>query len=213
MNFDVVHLKDLSLEDLEVLWSKHRNNQVRTVLLIKLWKNGERKAGDLLWSLYDGYIRSICCNFGVMREDDINDVKQELALDLQNNLANVLNDIKKSFSGYLWGRVRKAISKVRSMTNPKTINIDETGVSESFESKFGIARFELKEIIDNCQGKLTNLESLIFELKFKDGLTLNEISDKIQRSYNAVAQNIFRMALKMKECLEIKGIHPSIEVF
>jgi len=111
------------------------------------------------------------------------------------NLDTLPERIEKSFAGFFYWRTRKAIQKRRkaiplSVASPDSIADDD-------ETR----RIEDWEVIEKCRRTLTETQQRIFELRYIEELSLDEIARAQDSTVNAVGQNIFRLSKRMRECL------------
>jgi len=133
--------------------------------------------------------------YGVRAENDIEDVFNDVVVDLMENLDTLPERIEKSFTGYFYWRTRKAIQK-RRKKSPVVIPTPDS-VSDDDD----IARIEDWEVIEKCWRTLTETQQLIFELRYIQEMSLDEIASTTESTANAVGQNIFRLSRRMRDCL------------
>jgi len=133
--------------------------------------------------------------YGVRVESDIEDVFSDVVVDLMENLDTLPERIEKSFAGFFYWRTRKAIQKRRKkipLSNASPDSIAEEGDNR---------RIEDREVIEKCRRTLTETQQRIFELRYIQEMSLDEIARTMDSTVNAVGQNIFRLSRKMRECL------------
>lgn len=171
----------------------------RDLTLLRRWRDGDRKSGEELLSLYLNILYRDCLQLGVTKEDEIREVHQEVVLDLLEHLEDLPERIHRSFAGYLSWRTRKIIVKGRFKR--RTIEPLEGPLLKDYQ----VNRIEIKEAIRNCLKRLTQLEKKIFELRYIDEMSLKEIASALRNTVNAVGQTIFRLTHKMQDCLKKEG--------
>lgn len=175
----------------------------RDLACIARWRAGDRDAGTELLDHYAALIRMVAFRAGVRDRDDLLELHQDLALRLLDLLPTLAERIQSSFSGWLHWQVRDLAKRQRrraerareaAMPAPADALVTEPGDQ-------GAAW----EAIRACRDHLPERERAVFELRFLGGMSLREVAAQLQSNDNAVAQAVFRLVRRMRECLGTKG--------
>ena len=166
--------------------------------LLRRWRAGDREAGNELLTHYQGLFYRTCRRLGARDEDQIHEVWQELVLALLERLSELAERVSASFAGFLVWQTRAALDRVRGRHRP-AVPIEDLPDARATDG------FEALDAIQKCADKLPPVERRIFELRYQGGLSLQEAARALGSNANAVGQGVFRLARKMRECLQRAG--------
>ena len=192
-------IRELSDRELEERWNDRGDALARDVLALRRWRGGDRDAGMELLDNYGNYFYQICVRFGVKRDDEIEEVFQEVVLDLAERIGHLPEQIEKSFAGFYCWRIRNAILRHRKKTSAEGVTLEDAGTTMDPQS------LEAWEGIELCWKRLPPREYRVFELRFLQEMSLKEVAAELDSNVNAVGQAIFRLSRKMKDCLSRSG--------
>lgn len=191
-----VNYRILSDDDLANRCRRDGDVFARDLLQLRKWKNGDRNSGMTLLDQYKNLYYRVCQRFGVKDREEVVEIYQDVVVDLLEQLEKLPGRIEKSFAGFFCWRVRKAIQK-RWKKKP-TADISLLQPASEGET----IRIDEWEAIENCWKKLPGKQYTIFELRYIQEMSLDEIAMALESNVNAVGQNIFKLSRKMRECLK-----------
>jgi len=174
---------------------------VRDRQLLQRWRDGDRDAGLELLDHYAALERVVAFRLGVRDPQAILELHQELVLRLLQQLPTLAERIETSFAGWLAWQVRDLARhrRRREVTLAPDHEVAESASPDPTE------RSATWDAITNCKERLPERERAVFELRYLDGLSLQEVADKLSSNANAVAQSIFRLVRRMRSCLGTQG--------
>ncbi len=167
----------------------------RDLALVRAWATGDHHAGVALLDHYRNLVRRACGRFGVRSEDAVADLWQDLVVRVLGHLPTLETRLQRSFAGYLVFHVRDLAGRRRAAAPAEADEPahDPRGARDAWDG------------IQHCWGRLRGREHRVFELRYLQGKALGEIAELLGSNANAVAQVVFRLARKMRECLEGQG--------
>lgn len=175
----------------------------RDLACLARWRAGDHEAGMELLDHYSALIRMVAFRAGVRDRDDLLELHQDLALRLLDLLPTLAERIESSFSGWLHWQVRDLAKRHRrrgARAHGAVLpTVRDTAEHEPAE------RAAAWDAIAACRDHLPQREREVFELRFVGGMSLREVAEQLQSNDNAVAQAVFRLVRRMRECLGAKG--------
>ncbi|MBK8097203.1 MAG: sigma-70 family RNA polymerase sigma factor [Planctomycetes bacterium] len=170
--------------------------------LIQRWQQGDQDAGLELLDHYAALTRLVAFRLGVRDQQAVLDLYQDLVVRVLEKLPTLDEQITASFAGWLAWQVRDlAQRRTRGMARG-TIEY-ETWMGETAADP--AARVTAWDAIQVCQRDLSERERTVFRLRYLEGLSLQEIADRMASNANAIAQSIFRLVRRMREGLRTQG--------
>lgn len=170
--------------------------------LLERWRNGDTGAGVELLDLYAAFARRLAARMGVRGRVAFAEFWQDLVLRVLSHLPDLHERLRTSFAGYLAWQVRDLVRswrrRARRAFGPE---IEAVGPDRHGNE----ARVALQEALDDCTGRLSPRERAVFEHRFVAGLDLGEVAERVGSNANAVAQAVFRLVRRLRECLATKG--------
>lgn len=192
-------VRELTDAELQKRWTDQKDALARDILALRKWRGGDRDSGMELLANYEQYFYQVCMRFGVKRNEEIEEVYQEVVIDLMERLDGLADQIEKSFAGFYSWRIRNAILRLRKKTASDGVALEDAGTTHDANS------LETWEGIERCWERLPPREHRVFELRYLQELSLKEIAAVLESNVNAVGQAIFRLSKKMQECLSRSG--------
>jgi len=174
----------------------------RDRLLLCRWRDGARDAGLELLDHYAALERVVAFRLGVRDPQALLELHQELVLRLLEQLPTLAERIETSFAGWLAWQVRDLARdrrRRREVALPPDTEIAEAVATDPSESTAAW------DAIGNCKDRLPDRERAVFELRYLEGLSLQEVAERTSSNSNAVAQSIFRLVRRMRACLGTQG--------
>ncbi|MBF0196798.1 MAG: sigma-70 family RNA polymerase sigma factor [Planctomycetes bacterium] len=147
----------------------------------------------LIWHVVNGFL---------FNNDVAEDIVQQSFIQVFNNLNQY--DNRYPFSSWVSGITRnQCLMYLRSQSiQLKHLSAYRELISDDYEKE------EPDNIrmdaLSSCQQNLQGESSSIIQLKYNEGLTFEEIANRIGRSVNATAQMASRIRIKLKQCVETK---------
>lgn len=175
---------------------------VRDRALIERWRLGDSRAGVELLDQYVGYVRRIALRHGVRGGGEFDEFWQDLILRLLQQLPGLTARLRTSFAGYLAWQVRDLVRNWRRRQRPLR-SAEVEPASDATEAPGVQTAFW--EALQDCSGQLPPREQSVFEHRFLGGLDLGEVAARVGSNANAVAQAVFRLVRRMRDCLTAKG--------
>jgi len=175
---------------------------VRDRALLTRWRDGDRDAGLELLDLYAAYERMVAFRLGVRDANDLLELHQELVLRVLDRLPRLADELDTSFGGWLAWQVRDLAQKRRRRAaagGAAAFDVDELAAADPSD------RAVAWDAIRSCAGRLPDRERAVFELRYVEGLSLQEVADRVTSNANAVAQSVFRLVRRMRACLANQG--------
>lgn len=167
--------------------------------LLRRWAAGDRDAGTELLGHYRGLFYRTCLRFGLRDEERMLEVYHDVVLGILEDLAQLAQQVHKSFAGFLAWRVRTAIRSHRRRETESVAVVPEPGTGD------GTGRVLAWEAIEHCWERLPPREHKVFELRYLHELSLKETAAVLGSNVNAVGQSAFRLIRRMRECLRQSG--------
>lgn len=169
-------------------------------LLIR-WRDGDRDAGLTLLDLYAAHERVVAFRLGVRDPQALLELHQELVLRMLDQLPTLAERIETSFAGWMAWQVRD-LAQVRRR---REFGLEERGEFADPVVADPSERSAVWDSILACRDRLPDRERAVFELRYLEGLSLQEVADRCSSNANAVAQSIFRLVRRMRACLGTQG--------
>ena len=164
------------------------------------WRDGNREAGLELLDHYAALERVVAFRLGVRDPQLLLELHQELVLRMLDQLPTLAERIETSFAGWLAWQVRD-LSRDRRRRREVEL-LDRHDVADSADVS---ERSATRDAITCCKDRLPERERAVFELRYLEGLSLQEVADRLSSNANAVAQSIFRLVRRMRACLGTQG--------
>ena len=167
--------------------------------LIERWQRGDRTAGATLLEHYAGFAQQILRRHGIAA-DRLDECWQDLVLRVLQHLPDLGTRLRTSFAGYLAWQIRDLLRTWRRRS---------PHVAEDLAALATVpdttARTAFWEAMQRCAGKLSPREQTIFSMRFLAGHDLSAVATSIASNNNAVAQAVFRLVRRLRECLQQSG--------
>lgn len=169
--------------------------------LLSQWQAGDQQAGVQLLDHYAAYVHRVALRMGVPAVE-FEEFWQDLALRLVQQLPQLNDRLRTSFAGFLAWQVRDLLRNWRRR-NRRTAatelpSLAMVGIEPGQRSAFW-------EALHDCSGRLPPREQAVFEHRFLAGLDLGEVAARVGSNANAVAQAVFRLVRRLRDCLYSKG--------
>jgi RNA polymerase sigma factor (sigma-70 family) len=169
--------------------------------LLVRWRDGDRDAGLQLLDLYAAHERVVAFRLGVRDPEALLELHQDLVLRMLDQLPTLAERIEASLAGWLAWQVRDlARGRIR-----REFPLSEAGTAAEPAMTDPNERTATWEAILACRDGLPERERAVFELRYLEGLSLQEVADRLSSNANAVAQNVFRLVRRMRGCLASQG--------
>ncbi len=174
----------------------------RDCALLESWRRGDSAAGVQLLDHYAGYVRRTIVRHGLRSAADIEEFWQDLVLRVMQQLPDLAARVRTSFAGYLAWQVRDLMRSWRRQRRGAAVAEPdlETNVGEDPST-----RTAFWEAMNLCAAKLPDRERAVFEHRFRHGLGLGEVAERVGSNANAVAQAVFRLIRRLRTCLAASG--------
>jgi RNA polymerase sigma factor (sigma-70 family) len=172
----------------------------RDLALLRRWRAGDAEAGAELLDHYRALCWRLCSRAGVRAHDEVCDVYQDLVLRIASRLHELPERVTSSFAGFLAWQIRDLVQQRREKARRAGV---ELGVDPAGRPE---ASPDLADAIAHCADKLPPREREVFEHRYRQGLSLEEAAAAIGSNANAVAQAVFRLSRRMRDCLGRQGI-------
>lgn len=174
----------------------------RDRVLLERWRTGDAEAGVTLLDHYAAHVRRVASRLGVRDPGDFEDFWQDLVLRLVQQLPVLHERVHTSFPGFLAWQVRDLVRNWRRR--------QRRAVDVAIEASTPVAdqpgdRAAFWEALTACSGHLPPRELAVFEHRFLGGLDLGEVAARVGSNANAVAQAVFRLVRRLRDCLATKG--------
>lgn len=170
--------------------------------LLARWSSGDVAAGSELLDHYVGFVRKVALRAGVRAGAEFDEFWQDLVVRLLEQLPDLSNRLRTSFAGYLGWQVRDLMRSWRRRERRAGIPTEELTVVHHDEPGDRLAFWEA---LRSCAAGLPPREQAVFEHRFLGGLDLGEVAVRVESNANAVAQAVFRLVRRLRECLLTKG--------
>lgn len=173
----------------------------RDLQLLERWRAGEAAAGVELLDHYVAYVHRIALRLGVPR-GEFDEFWQDLVLRLVQTLPDLPARVRSSFAGYLAWQVRDLLRNWRRRTRRAALVVDDAAAAPAPTPGMQGAFWEA---LRDCSGRLPPREQAVFEHRFLGGLDLGTVAARVGSNANAVAQAVFRLVRRLRDCLQSKG--------
>jgi RNA polymerase sigma-70 factor (ECF subfamily) len=173
----------------------------RDLALLRRWNAGDRDAGMELLDHYSALVRLVAFRLGVRDQQGLLDLYQDLVLRVLEALPSLPERVETSFAGWLAWQVRDLAQKRARRLQPASA-LPEGELAGSSDPADRAATWDA---IQSCRDKLPDRERAVFELRYLEGLSLQEVAGRVQSNANAVAQSVFRLVRRMRACLRTQG--------
>ncbi len=176
---------------------------LRDRTLIDRWRAGDADAGVTLLDHYVGYVRRIAMRLGVRSGSEFEEFWQDLVLRLIQQLPGLGERVRTSFAGYLAWQVRDLVRAWRRRRrHVVATDLLDPAADDGLQPD---AQTAFWEALNDCSGQLPPREQAVFEHRFLGGLDLGEVATRVGSNANAVAQAVFRLVRRLRDCLTGKG--------
>lgn len=169
--------------------------------LLGRWQAGDPQAGVELLDHYAAYVHRVALRMGVPAAE-FEEFWQDLALRLVQQLSELNERVRTSFAGFLAWQVRDLLRNWRRRSRRTATTelppMAAVGLDVGQRSAFW-------EALHDCSGRLPPREQVVFEHRFLAGLDLGEVAARVGSNANAVAQAVFRLVRRLRDCLYSKG--------
>jgi RNA polymerase sigma factor (sigma-70 family) len=166
------------------------------------WAAGDQAAGAALLDHYVGHARRVALRHGVRPGAEFEDFWQDLVLRLLQHLPDLAARVHHSFAGFLAWQVRHQVRgwrRHRVAGSPLAFD-----PAAPLEPDPGV-RAAFWAALAECRSALPPREQVVFEHRFLGGLDLAAVAAEVGSNANAVAQSVFRLVRRLRECLAKKG--------
>jgi RNA polymerase sigma factor (sigma-70 family) len=170
--------------------------------LLRRWRAGDHDAGLELLDHYAALERVVAFRLGVRSPQAMLDLHQDLVLRMLARLPTLAEEIETSFAGWLSWQVRDLARKHHRPARAPTRASDMQREPDGFDPAEGAMAWEA---ISLCRERLPPREREVFELRYLEGLSLQEVAERLTSNANAVAQSVFRLVRRMRACLRVQG--------
>lgn len=185
------------------------NNETDDLILIDEFKNGNINAYNILVRKYQKKIYSLIRKM-VLDHDDASDITQEVFIKLYSSLKDFRGESK--FFTYIYriavnysinhlNKKNRIFSKSADIeTESYHLSSDEAGADEKFDS-------DLKsKFLDKAIGLLPEQQRIVFNLRFYENLSYEEISQITNKSVGGMKANYFHAVKKIQEFFKKKNL-------
>lgn len=185
------------------------NNDTDDLILIDEFKNGNINAYNTLVRKYQKKIYSLIRKM-VLDHDDASDITQEVFIKLYSSLKDFRGESK--FFTYIYriavnysinhlNKKNRILSRSADIENESYhLSSDEAGADEKFDS-------ELKsKFLDKAIGLLPEQQRIVFNLRFYENLSYEEISQITNKSVGGMKANYFHAVKKIQEYFKKKNL-------
>lgn len=170
--------------------------------LLHRWRDGDQDAGLELLDHYAALERVVAFRLGVRSPQALLDLHQDLVLRMLDRLPTLADEVESSFAGWIAWQVRDlARNHHRRARTPVLAHEPHHEPADTDPTE----RAAAWEAIGACRERLPERERAVFELRYLEGLSLQEVADRLASNANAVAQSVFRLVRKMRACLGAQG--------
>jgi RNA polymerase sigma factor (sigma-70 family) len=172
--------------------------------LIERWRAGDTAAGSELLDHYTGYVRRIALRHGIRGGAEFEEFWQEVVLRLLQQLPLLTERLRTSFAGFLAWQVRDLVrnrNRARRRDPVPSATVEPASDAASAPG----ARSAFWEALQACAAQLPPRELAVFEHRFLGGCDLAEVAARTGSNANAVAQAVFRLVRRLRDCLTAKG--------
>lgn len=142
----------------------------------------------------------------VASKADRDDLLQETAVAVLNSYANY--DSARSFDGWVLGIAQNVLrNHFRKLSRDRLI-FDDTllvGLAESFEV-VAAEQTERLDRLNECLKKLAPAARTLCELRYRDELSIELISQRLGKTTAAVAKTLQRLREQLRGCIESTGL-------
>jgi RNA polymerase sigma-70 factor (ECF subfamily) len=134
-----------------------------------------------------------------LQPSDCEDIAQDVTLKLQSLETIRRWKVARSPEGYLVVMLRNAATDLLRRKSREQ-NWAEPEAVEILPGKS--APFELRHLVQEQLLKLSSEERTLINMRFWEGLTIQQVAERLQVSYSAAAVRVFRLLKKIKGHLE-----------
>ena len=189
------------------------NIQTEDHVLIDEVKNGSRSAFNILVQKYQKRVYWVIRKM-VLDHDDANDITQEVFIKIYQSIRDFRGD--SQFFTYLY-RIAvnlsiNHINKIKRMNNGR-VDIDteafriadeDSRPGEGYDNKLN------EKILEEAIFRLPDKQRAVFNLRYYDQLSYDEISQIMETSIGGLKANYFHAVKKIQEYFKSKKIFDSI---
>jgi RNA polymerase sigma factor (sigma-70 family) len=169
--------------------------------LLHRWRDGDPEAGLELLDHYAALVRVVAFRLGIRCAQALLELHQELVVRILSQLPTLAERVETSFAGWLAWQVRDLAKRRRRVPTLARAATEPVDVETADPSE----RTAAWDAISACRDRLPDRERAVFELRYLEGLSLQEVADRVGSNANAVAQSIFRLVRRMRACLSSQG--------
>lgn len=170
--------------------------------LLTRWASGDVAAGTELLDHYAGFVHTQALRGGVRTGAEFDEFWQDLVLRVLQHLPTLHERLRSSFAGWLGWQVRDQLRAWRRRARRAGIPTEDLVVVAHDDAG---ERTAFWEALRGCADALPPRERDVFEHRFLGGLDLGEVAQRVQSNANAVAQAVFRLVRRLRDCLQSKG--------
>lgn len=180
--------------------SNEANQEYVKKLLLKI-QQGELSAFERLYDLYKVQIFNFCFSI-IKSKDDAEEIVQDAFMQIWKT-RNELDEII-SFNGFLYRIAKnKTLNKIRKRVGePKAFDSMQDNFSVLNQTENEILYKEMREMLDVAIEALPRKRQEIFRLSREEGLTNDEIAERMGISVNTVKSQMTKALAFLKSYME-----------
>lgn len=172
--------------------------------LLARWQAGDHEAGVELLDHYAGFAHQLLRRLGIAA-GDLDECWQDLVLRVMEHLPGLPERLRTSFAGYLAWQARDLVRTWRRRLARQAVAIETSPATASDQTP----RTAFWEALHRCADRLPPREREVFGLRFLDGADLGTVATRLGSNANAIAQAVFRLVRRLRDCLQQSGFeHP-----
>lgn len=179
-----------------------RTALARDRALLERWAKGDSGAGAVLLDHYAGFVRTVALRGGVRSGAEFEEFWQDLVLRVLQHLPTLKSQLRTSFAGWIGWQVRDLLRSWRRRARRIGIAVPDLEIVHHDDAG---ERTAFWEALQGCAAALPPREQAVFQHRFLGGLDLTEVAEQVQSNANAVAQAVFRLVRRLRDCLSAKG--------
>jgi RNA polymerase sigma factor (sigma-70 family) len=173
---------------------------VRDRDLLARWQAGDRAAGAELLDHYAGYAHQLLRRLGIATAD-LDECWQDLVLRVMEHLPGLPARLRTSFAGYLAWQARDLVKGWRRRLRRQPLRTETAPATSGDQAP----RTAFWEALNRCADKLPPRERDVFRLRFLDGADFGAVATQLGSNANAIAQAVFRLVRRLRDCLQQSG--------
>jgi len=168
--------------------------------LLARWQAGDQAAGAELLDHYAGFAHQLLRRLGIANAD-LDECWQELVLRVLQHLPGLPARLRTSFAGYLAWQARDLVRSWRRRLRRQPVLASAAPPATPDDP----SRIAFWEALNRCADKLPPREHEVFRLRFLDGADLGAVATQLGSNANAIAQAVFRLVRRLRDCLQLSG--------